>query len=78
MSMKKSTVIATCLINSRVTSHSLASVEASVEQSFKEDFPDMSYKQWNADMPESAANDIIKQFGSAYRIDVRQFIQDLM
>jgi hypothetical protein len=76
--MRKSTVIATCLINSGVTSHPLASVEQSVEQSFKEDFQDMSYAQWNTDLPDHVAKDIIRQFASNYRIDVRRFIIDLM
>jgi hypothetical protein len=75
--MKKSTVIATCLINSGVTSHPLPSVEASIKQSFKEDFQDMNYEQWNTNLPDDVANDIIQQFGGKYRIDVRQMIIDL-
>jgi hypothetical protein len=75
--MKKSTIIATCLINSGATIHNLAQVEASIEQSFREDFQGLNYKQWNSDVPEAEALAIIKNFGSAYRIDVRQFILDL-
>jgi hypothetical protein len=76
--MRKSTIIATCLINSGITTHSLNEVEASVKQSFEEDFQDMNYNQWNTDLPEGVARDIIKQFGNAYRIDVRQLIRDLI
>lgn len=76
--MRKSTVIATCLINSGSTTHSLPMVESSVRQCFKEDFQDMSYEAWNTDLPENVAGDIIKQFGSAYRIDIRRLIIDLM
>lgn len=76
--MKKCTVIATCLINSGVTRHNLQAVEASVEQSFKEDFQGMDFNQWNTNLSEIQAQDIIKQFGTSYRIDVRRFIQDLM
>lgn len=76
--MRKSIVIATCLINSGITTHPLASVEASVKQTFREDFQNISYDAWNTDLPENEANDIIKQFGNTYRIDVRQFILDLM
>jgi hypothetical protein len=76
--MKKSTIIATCLINSGRTSHSIIDVEKSVEQTFKEDFSGMNYQQWNTNLPEADAQRIIKEFGSAYRIDIRQFILDLM
>jgi hypothetical protein len=76
--MKKSTLIATCLINSGVTSHPIPVVEASVIQTFKEDFKGVNFQQWNSDLPENVAQDIIKGFGSSYRIDIRQFIQDLM
>jgi len=76
--MKKSTIIATCLINSGHTSHSLANVEASLEQTFREDFSGMNYQQWNTNLAEVDAQRIIKEFGNAYRIDIRQFILDLM
>jgi hypothetical protein len=56
----------------------LADVEQSIEQSFKEDFSGMNYQQWNTHLPEADAQRIIKEFGSSYRIDIRQFIQDLM
>jgi hypothetical protein len=70
-------VIATCLINSGSTTHPLASVEESVKQIFTEDFQGLSYHQWNTDLPENVARDIINQFGNSYRIDVRQLIIDL-
>jgi hypothetical protein len=76
--MKKSAVIATCLIHSGITSQPLADVEQSIEQSFKEDFSGLNYQQWNTHLPEADAQRIIKEFGSSYRIDIRQFIQDLM
>lgn len=76
--MKKSTVIATCLIHSGITSQPLADVEDSIHQSFKEDFSGLDFHQWNTHLTENDANRIIKEFGSSYRIDIRQFIQDLM
>lgn len=76
--MKKSTVIGTCLIHSQITSQPLADVEDSIEQSFKEDFRGMNYQQWNTHLSEADAQRIIKEFGNSYRIDVRQFIQDMM
>ena len=76
--MKKSTVIATCLIHSGITAQPLADVEESIQQSFNEDFRGLDFHQWNTHLTETEAKRIIKEFGSSYRIDVRQFIQDLM
>jgi hypothetical protein len=75
--MRKSAVIATCIINSGASTHPLSTVEAAVRQTFKEDFQDMNYEKWNEDLPEPVAKDIINQFGTNYRIDVRQLIIDL-
>jgi predicted DNA-binding protein (UPF0278 family) len=75
--MRKSIVIATCIVNSGVTNHPLSTVEAAVRQTFKEDFQNMNYEKWNENLPESVAQDIIKQFGNNYRVDVRQLIIDL-
>jgi hypothetical protein len=75
--MKKSTLIATCLINCGST-YAIREIETSIEQTFREDFPQMSYGQWNTVLPMPEAQHIIKQFGTGYRIDVRQFIHDLM
>ena len=75
--MKKSTIIATCLINSGITSHGIRDVEASIEQTFKEEFQGMNYLQWNTHLSESEAQKIIREFGNNYRIDIRQFIHDL-
>jgi hypothetical protein len=75
--MRKSVVIATCIINSGVTTHPLPTVEAAVMKTFKEDFSNMNYERWNEDLPEAVAKDIIQQFGTNYRIDVRQLIIDL-
>jgi hypothetical protein len=75
--MKKSTIIATCLINCG-SNYQIHEIEPSIEQTFREDFPEMNYKTWNTVIPEPEAQNIIKQFGRGYRIDVRQFIHDLM
>jgi hypothetical protein len=75
--MRKSIVIATCIVNSGVTNHPLSTVEAAVRRTFKEDFQNMNYEKWNENLPESVAQDIIKQFGNNYRVDVRQLIIDL-
>jgi hypothetical protein len=75
--MKKSLIIATCLKNSG-SPYDLKEIETSIEQTFKEDFPGMSYQQWNSNVDESTAQAIIRDFGTRYRIDIRQFIQDMM
>ena len=74
--MKKSTVIATVMINSG-SRHGIRDIETSIEQTFAEDFPGMNYKQWNTDLPEPVAKKIISDFGSSYNIDLRKFIIDL-
>jgi hypothetical protein len=75
--MKKSTLIATCLINCGST-YQLQEIETSISQTFKEDFPEMNYKDWNTMIPLTDAKAIIQQFGKGYRINVRQFIYDLI
>jgi hypothetical protein len=76
--MRKSKIIAACLIHSGITTHPIADVEHSVEQTFNEDFKGMDYLKWNTHVNEEDAQRIIQEFGNSYRIDVRQFIQDLM
>jgi hypothetical protein len=75
--MKKATIIATCLQNSGMR-HSLAELENSITQTFREDFPGMSYNQWNVDVPDATAQEIIQNFQGVYRIDVKKFIQDFI
>ena len=75
--MKKSTVIATCLINCGST-YSIMEIEHSIEQAFKEDFAGTDYYQWNTELKDEEATNIIRQFGYGYRINLRQLISDLM
>lgn len=75
--MKKSTVIATCLQNSGLV-HPINELENSIAQTFKEEFPGMSYLQWNTDIPDVTASTIIENFRGVYRIDLKKFIQDFM
>jgi hypothetical protein len=75
--MKKSTVIATCLINCG-SRHGIKEIEQSIQSTFREDFPGLNFQQWNTDIPEPAAQGIIRDFGGSYTIDIRQFILDLM
>jgi hypothetical protein len=75
--MKKSTLIATCLINCG-SNYGLQEIETSIAQTFREDFPEMSFQEWNKVIPMAEAKSIIQQFGKGYRINVRQFIYDLI
>ena len=56
--MKKSTIIATCLVNSSMIC-SLEDAEYAVQKIFKEEFLALSLEVWNADFPENVAKHII-------------------
>jgi hypothetical protein len=75
--MKKSTLIATCLINCG-SSYGIQDIENSIQQTFNEEFSELNFKEWNTFVPDVEAQEIIRQFGTGYRINVRQFIVDLM
>jgi hypothetical protein len=72
--MRKGTIIATCLVNSKFM---LADAEAAVEKIFGTEFPESDFLDWNCEMNDNAAQNIIKSVGCASRINVRKFIEDL-
>jgi hypothetical protein len=74
--MKKSTIIATCLVNSNMSGR-LEDAEHSVQQVFRSEFPNASYANWNRDMDEQTSEKVISAVGRASRINVRKFIEDL-
>ncbi len=74
--MKRSTVIATCLVNSHVLRR-LEDAEAQVHGVFLDEFPDADFNRWNRQMDDQAAHSIIRNVGRASQINVRMFIQDL-
>jgi len=74
--MRKATVIATCLISSGLRG-SLEEVEHRVMQCFQEFRPESNFRDWNTDIDDTVANDIIKAAGSSSRINVERFISDL-
>ena len=74
--MRKSTVIAKCLVNSNIIGR-LEDAERSVQQVFLNEFPNSDFFVWNQNINEKAADDIIRNVGLASRINVKKFIQEL-
>lgn len=74
--MKKSTIIATCLVNSNIIGR-LEDAEHSVQQIFRSEFPNASYADWNQDLDEATSEKVISAVGRASQINVRKFIEDL-
>jgi hypothetical protein len=74
--MRKSTIIATCLVNSRAFS-SLPDAEAAVRVDFRHAFPEENCADWNGDVDPDTAASIIRQFDRSPPPNVRQFIDEL-
>lgn len=74
--MKKSRVIATCLVNSSMFSR-IEDAEHAVRQVFLDEFPGANYLHWDREIDDAAAEHIVKTLGRASRINVKQFIEDL-
>lgn len=74
--MRKSTVIAICLVNSKMIS-SLAQAESAVRKVFEDEFVVRDFSEWNVDMSDQVGQSIIQSVGRASRINVRRFIIDL-
>ncbi|VWD15455.1 hypothetical protein BCO18442_03505 [Burkholderia contaminans] len=71
--MRKSTIIATCLVNLRC-GFNLESAEHKVRQIFAEEFPHADFDAWNQDINDAAANRLIKDQGNLSSINVRNVI----
>lgn len=76
LSMRRSTVIATCLVNSNMIPR-LEDAENRVHGVFLDEFPGSNFNRWNRQLDEQTARNIIRNVGRASRINVRMFIQDL-
>ena len=74
--MKKSAIIATCLVNSDMVS-TIEQAESSVRGIFTDEYPHLNFNQWNEEVSYEVAQDIIKNVGRASRINVEKFIEDL-
>jgi hypothetical protein len=74
--MRKSTVIAKCLVNSRMI-NSLEEAEHAVQRVFGEEFPQRNFEQWNLVVQDEYGAQIIRNVGRATTINVKSFIEDL-
>ena len=74
--MNKSTVIATCLVNSSMI-RTLEEAEATVRSIFIEERPMADFSKWNCDVNDKTAENIISSIGRAGRINVAKFISDI-
>jgi len=74
--VKKSTVIATCLVNSGMVKD-IDGAEKVIRSVFQDEFPKHKFQEWNSNIPKKTANNIIKAVGKASRINVKKFIEDL-
>ena len=74
--MKKSTLIATCLLNSSMVT-SLDVGEQIVRRVFDESFHGQDFSKWDTSLSATTAKAIITGVGRAMRINVRAFIADL-
>ncbi|HEX8322080.1 MAG TPA: hypothetical protein VF632_27085 [Longimicrobium sp.] len=55
----------------------LEDAERTVEQVFRDEFPRESFAEWNRELDDQVARQIINSVGRASRINVRMFIEDL-
>lgn len=74
--MQRSTIIATCLFNSRMVS-GVEDGEQIVRNVFADEFPTELFQDWNRDVDQSVADRIINTVGRASQINVASFIDDL-
>jgi uncharacterized Ntn-hydrolase superfamily protein len=74
--LKKSTIIATCLVNSNMINR-IDDAENRVYQVFIDEFPASNFAEWNQEINESVARQIIKNVGRTSRINVKLFIEEL-
>ena len=75
--MRKSTIIATCLVNMKIGFRTIQEAEVAVQNVFHEEFPKDSFNAWNSDVSDSFAQNVIKNVGKASQINVKKFIDDL-
>lgn len=74
--MKKSKLIGTCLLNSGMVT-SLTHGEDSVRDVFMIEFPNHDYSLWDTEIETTFGEEMIQAVGTASKVDVRKFIQDL-
>ena len=74
--MQRSTLIATCLVNSNMYTR-LEDAESRVNEVFQKSFPDQDFLAWNVNVDDHAAEDVIRTIGKAGSISVDLLILDV-
>jgi hypothetical protein len=64
--MRKSTVIARCMMNSGVSS--LDEGELAVRTTFQEEFPTASFEEWNLDISDAEGEEMVSILGERYKL----------
>jgi len=59
--MRKSTIIATCLVNMKIGFRTIQEAEVVVQNVFHEEFPKDSFNAWNSDVSDSFAQNVISR-----------------
>jgi len=73
--MRKSEIIAACLVNTGVGS--VEEAEATVRKIFQNEFPGQDFDRWNADVHDSIGRNIVKVLDTPSGIDVKRVIEEL-
>ena len=74
--MHKSTIIAQCLVNSKMKDN-IQEAEHEVRRIFMDEFPEDDFEIWNVDISEATGNVMIDRVGKASQINVKKFIENL-
>ena len=74
--MRKSDVIAKCLVQSSLAADLKAGRDA-VRNAFDKNVTDKSFSKWNSVVEENIANSIIRSVGKSKAINIEKFISDL-
>ena len=74
--LKKSAIIATCLVNLNIFRR-IENAENAVQNVFLDEFQGADFHSWNRDISDKTAEEIINAVGCASKINVRKFIEDL-
>lgn len=56
---------------------SIKEAEQAIRVIFRQEFPAWNFDEWNQSLDDTTAANIIKAVGSASRINVKKFIEDL-
>jgi hypothetical protein len=74
--MRKARIIATCLVNSNMM-RSLEEAERAVVGIFSTEFRSSGYWDWNSEVNDDIASNIVTSVGQASSINVVRFIEQL-